>query len=226
MRAGANVIAQIAAIEIARDEWLEIVNALAENSMHEELPIRRASITTLGFICEELKHTSNNVNNTTCEQILGSLLLGLRENSELVEISLAALRESVPFLRRILENPYHCEKTFEYLLPLLSSPHTQRIYEFLFEFGRYCYHLLGNYLSALLQFSLEHIRDRKDNAVLALELWDTIGSEYAKLAESQAQRAGEHRVGLRNYVEELQDVLLPEVMQAILILDKADLDLP
>jgi hypothetical protein len=62
--------------------------------------------------------------------------------------------------------------------------------------------------------------------VLALELWDTIGSEYAKLAESQAQRAGEHRGGLRNYLEELQNVLLPEVMQTILILDKADLDLP
>jgi importin subunit beta-1 len=128
MRAGANVIAQIAAIEIARNEWLEIVNALAENSMHEDLQIRRASITTLGFICEELKHTSNTVNSNTCEQILGSLLLGLSENSDLVEISLAALRESVPFLRRILENPYHCEKTFEYVLPLLSSPHTQRIY--------------------------------------------------------------------------------------------------
>lgn len=51
MRTGANVIAQIAAIEIARNEWLEIVNALAENSMHKDLQIRRASITTLGFIC-------------------------------------------------------------------------------------------------------------------------------------------------------------------------------
>lgn len=62
MRAGANVIAQIAAIEITRGEWLEIINSLAENSMHESLNIRRASITTLGFICEELKSTSAIIN--------------------------------------------------------------------------------------------------------------------------------------------------------------------
>lgn len=77
MRAGANVIAQIAVIEIVRNKWLEIVNALAENSMHEDINIRRASITTLGFLCEELKLVNSNVNRDTCEQILGSLLLGL-----------------------------------------------------------------------------------------------------------------------------------------------------
>jgi hypothetical protein len=37
---------------------------------------------------------------------------------------------------------------------------------------------------------------------------------------------GEQHGGLRNFLEELQEVLLPEVMQAILIIDKADLDLP
>lgn len=55
MRAGANTIAQIAVIEIARGEWLEIIRVLADNSTNEQLNMRRASITTLGFICEELK---------------------------------------------------------------------------------------------------------------------------------------------------------------------------
>lgn len=34
MRSGANVIAQIAVIEISRNEWLEIVNTLAQNAVH------------------------------------------------------------------------------------------------------------------------------------------------------------------------------------------------
>jgi importin subunit beta-1 len=104
MRAGANVIAQVASIEIPRGEWLEIVASLADNSMHEEVNIRRASITTLGFICEELKNVQTEINRQTCEQILGSLLICLRETSDIVEIALAALRESVVFLRHILEN--------------------------------------------------------------------------------------------------------------------------
>lgn len=77
MRASANVIAQIAAIEIARGEWLEIVATFAENSLNEDRHIRRASITTLGFICEELKNVKCDINKDTCEQILGSLLVGL-----------------------------------------------------------------------------------------------------------------------------------------------------
>lgn len=61
MRAGANTIAQIAAIELARGEWLDLINSLANNSGHESFNIRRASITTLGFICEELKSTNVNL---------------------------------------------------------------------------------------------------------------------------------------------------------------------
>lgn len=83
MRSTANVIAEIAAIEISRGEWLDIINLLAQNSMHSDLNIKRASITTLGYICEEIKSVSCNVPNEYCEQILGSLLVGLREQGDI-----------------------------------------------------------------------------------------------------------------------------------------------
>lgn len=111
MRASANVIAQVAAIEIARGEWLDIVATFAENSLNLDAHIRRASIIALGFICEELKHVRCNINNDTCEQILGSLLMGLK-HSELIEISLGALRVSIPFLRGILQIPDYSTKIF------------------------------------------------------------------------------------------------------------------
>ena len=77
MRAGANTIANIAAIEIVRGEWLEIVNSLASNATHQDVNIRRASITTLGFICEELKLVKCNIHAGSCEQILAGILIGL-----------------------------------------------------------------------------------------------------------------------------------------------------
>lgn len=101
MRAGANTIAQIAVIEIVRGEWLEIIDVLAENSTNEQMNIRSASITTLGFICEELKFGNSRLNIETCQQILGSLLLQLPEGGELAEIALAALRESISFLEEL-----------------------------------------------------------------------------------------------------------------------------
>jgi importin subunit beta-1 len=52
MNAGANAVATIASIEIPRGEWLDIVNTLAKNAQHEEYYIRRASVRTLGYICQ------------------------------------------------------------------------------------------------------------------------------------------------------------------------------
>jgi len=83
MRTTANVIAEIAAIEISRKEWQNIINLLAQNSMHNDLNVKRASITTLGYICEEITSINCNMSNEYCEQILGSLLLGLREQGDI-----------------------------------------------------------------------------------------------------------------------------------------------
>jgi hypothetical protein len=51
MRSGANVISHIAAIEITRGEWVEIVDILAHNISHSELSVRKASIITISNIC-------------------------------------------------------------------------------------------------------------------------------------------------------------------------------
>lgn len=77
-----------------------------------------------------------------------------------MEISLSALRESIPFLRPILESPQCCTKLFEFVLPYSNSSYAQKVYEALFEFGKYCYHLLAAYLPALLQLTIEHIHQR------------------------------------------------------------------
>lgn len=177
MRTSANVIAQIAAIEVSRGEWLEIVGTLAENSMHPEVNIRRASITTLGFVCEELKGLRTSLTKETSEQILGSILISLRESgSEITEISLGALRDSMGFLRGLLENEVYCNQVLEHIFPLLAGEHRGKVYEVLFEFGRYCYHLLGNYIPLIAQATVQHIGDRNENAILALEFWDTVGT--------------------------------------------------
>lgn len=60
----------------------------------------------------------------------------------------------------------------------------------------------------------------------ALELWDTIGTEYIKRAEELKERVVNENVVLRNFVQEMQEDLLPEVMGSILILEEADIDLP
>ena len=50
----ASAVAAIASIEIPRREWLDLVQNLCNNSTHDNMEVRLASLQTLGYICEEL----------------------------------------------------------------------------------------------------------------------------------------------------------------------------
>jgi importin subunit beta-1 len=50
----AQILSAIASIEIPRKEWDELIPNLCTNASNEELNIRLASLTTLGYICDEV----------------------------------------------------------------------------------------------------------------------------------------------------------------------------
>lgn len=51
----ASAVAAIAAIEIPRGQWMELVPNLCITSTNEDPLIRKASLEAIGFICEELE---------------------------------------------------------------------------------------------------------------------------------------------------------------------------
>ena len=53
-------------------------------------------------------------------------------------------------------------------MTVLLSSEPQRVYQIMFEFAKYCYHQLGNYMASIVQFSVEHIRQRNEVTILAL----------------------------------------------------------
>lgn len=77
---------------------------------------------------------------------------------------------------------------FEYCFHYFTTDYAQRIYEILYEYGKFCYHLLPPYIQTIKQFTIEHLRQRNEYSVKALELWDTIGTEYLKRAEDSKER--------------------------------------
>ena len=50
----ASLIAAVAQIEIPRGEWTDLIPNLCMNSSNENQQIRHTSLTTIGYICEEL----------------------------------------------------------------------------------------------------------------------------------------------------------------------------
>ena len=50
----AALIAAIAQIEVPRGEWTELIANLCGNASHESETVKLTSLTTIGYICEEL----------------------------------------------------------------------------------------------------------------------------------------------------------------------------
>ena len=94
----ANILASIAKIEIPRKEWDDLIPNLCTNSTSEDMNIKLASLTTLGYICEELQVED------LSDQLKNNIILALTNNiSEASDIqptklSIKALVYSVPYI--------------------------------------------------------------------------------------------------------------------------------
>jgi importin subunit beta-1 len=181
VKAGANVISYIAVIEVPRSEWLEIVDTLAENTIHNNVNIRRASIITIGDICEVFHDSAVAISENTCQQFLGGIIMGSNETQDnsIVEASLEALRNSLTFMEPILKEEAYRNEVFKILFERMNNKNEteERLaYQALFEFSKACYLYLLPYLELMLKTIIAHIQQRNDNTILALELLDTIGT--------------------------------------------------
>lgn len=62
-RAASQVVAQIAAAELPRSMWVEVIQLLLQNMSSTTDIIREASLETLGFICEEIVRQDSSCSN-------------------------------------------------------------------------------------------------------------------------------------------------------------------
>jgi len=93
----ANILAAIASIEIPRKEWDELIPNLCQNSTSDDMNIKLASLTTLGYICEELN--PEDLNNFLKNNIILALTNNIDNEGpvEPTKLAIKALLYSVPY---------------------------------------------------------------------------------------------------------------------------------
>lgn len=106
-QSAAQFITSIAAIEIPRNQWPELMSALVHNVTSGSDNLKQASLATLGFICEsdepELRESLSSHSNA----ILTALVQGARKeetNPDVRHAALSALSDAVEFVRSNFEN--------------------------------------------------------------------------------------------------------------------------
>ncbi|MCJ1390337.1 karyopherin beta [Xylographa bjoerkii] len=100
-------VASIAAIEIPRNEWPELMAALVENVGQGGEHLKQASLTTIGYICEtddaQLRESLAGYSN----QILTAVVQGARKEEENMEVrnaAITALSDCLDFIRSNFDN--------------------------------------------------------------------------------------------------------------------------
>lgn len=114
----ASLIAAIAAIEIPRGEWTDLIANLCSNSSNENLQIRLASLQTIGFICEELK--PEDLTKELTDQIMLALTSNISAQPDFAQqtkLAINALLHSIPYTSAnfLVDGERDCimEKIFE-----------------------------------------------------------------------------------------------------------------
>lgn len=96
----ANIISAIASIEIPRGEWDGLIPNLCMNAEHTMYNVRLASLTTLGYICEELnpEDLNSGLKNSIIIALTNNISNSVKpEDIEPCRLASKALIYSVPY---------------------------------------------------------------------------------------------------------------------------------
>ncbi|KAE8142618.1 armadillo-type protein [Aspergillus pseudotamarii] len=106
-QSAAQFIVSIAAIELPRSEWPELMNVLVQNIANGSNQLKQASLITIGFICESQDADLRESLTTHSNAILTAVVQGARREETNMDIRYAAIKalsDSVDFVRSNMDN--------------------------------------------------------------------------------------------------------------------------
>ncbi|KAH8699342.1 armadillo-type protein [Phaeosphaeriaceae sp. PMI808] len=230
--ATALLVASIAAIEIPRNQWPELMPALVESVGQGTDSQKQASLTTIGFICdtddvdlrEALGHHSN--------AILTAVVQGARKEETNDEVRLAAinaLSDSIEFVRSNFDNEGERNYIMQVICEATQASDTaiqQGSYGCLNRIMGLYYDKMRFYMEkALFGLTIQGMKsEEEDVAKLAIEFWCTVCEEEITIEDDNSQAQAEGSTELREYFN-FARVATQEVVPVLLeLLAKQDED--
>jgi len=194
-QSAAQFIAAIAAIEIPRNLWPELMPALVQNVGEGADHQKQASLTTIGFICETEDAVFREKLPEHSNAILTAVVQGARKeepNLDVRNAAISALGDSLEFVRNNFDN----EGERNYIMQVIceaTQAEDMRIQQ-----GAYgCLNrIMGLYYDkmrfymekALFGLTIQGMKsDEEDVAKLAVEFWCTVCEEEISIEDDNAQ---------------------------------------
>jgi len=194
-QAAAQVIASIAAIELPRDQWPELMPTLVRNVGEGADHLKQASLTTIGFICESEDQDLRDSLAQHSNAILTAVVQGARKeetNDEVRLAAISALGDSLEFVKENFKN----EGERNYIMQVVCEA-TQATDSRIQEGAFGCLNRIMSLYYDTMRFYMEKAlfgltimgmkSEDEDVAKLAVEFWSTVCEEEISIEDDNAQ---------------------------------------
>ena len=194
-QATAQVVAAIAAIELPRNQWPDLMNGLVRNVSEGTQHQKQSSLTAIGFICESQDTELRNALIGHSNAILTAVVQGARKEEPSLEVRLAAITALGDSLEFVGNNFKH-EGERNYIMQVVceaTQAEDSRIQQGAFgclnRIMALYYENMRFYMEkALFGLTILGMKsDDEDVAKLAVEFWSTVCEEEIAIEDDNAQ---------------------------------------
>jgi importin subunit beta-1 len=188
------VVAKIAAIEIPKSLWPDLLPGLLEGAAKKDAAgaagRRQSSIELLGYICEELTAFDEDYLN---EEMMNAILTGVvtamnpeEKSMELRCVATKALTNALEFAA----NNFKREQERNYIMEMVchgtgagDARVREASWECLVRVAEHFYEFLPNYIGAIFSLTENAMNDEHEGVMMqALEFWSTIADEEFEIS--------------------------------------------
>ncbi|GFR39763.1 hypothetical protein Agub_g247 [Astrephomene gubernaculifera] len=210
------VIAKIASIDIQNKDWPTLIPSLMNNmGTQPPTPVgtRQATLTTLGYICEEVDESLLSPDNIN--MILTAIVAGMGA-TEADDARLAAIKALTNAIH-LAKNNFEVDNERNYLMQVVcqgtqapSQPMRVAAFQCLQHIADNYYPKLQSYMTELYGLTTKAIKEDEDEvATQAIEFWSTIAEFELELLDDGKDSE------CKNFIVSAADYLLPILLECL-----------
>jgi importin subunit beta-1 len=191
----AQFVSAIAAIELPRDQWPELMPHLVDSVAKGSDQHKQASLTAIGYICETSDHELRENLATHSNAILTAVIQGARKeepNNDVRSAAITALSDSLEFVRSNFDHEGERNYIMQVVCEATQSPDSriqQGAWGCLNRIMALYYEKMRFYMEkALFGLTIHGMQSEdEDVAKLAVEFWCTVCDQEIEIEDDNAQ---------------------------------------
>jgi importin subunit beta-1 len=218
---GAQVVAAFGAIDVAANQWPQLLPTLFQNVSAPEAPVHAkvSSLEALGYMCEEMD--PNTVEKEVVDLILNTIVGGMRNDreNEIRKAAVTAMCNSLHFTEKNFEIDGERDAIMQVVCEATQCTDIQvriKAFECIATIAELYYDKLVNYMDAI--FQLTSVAIKTDDQLVgqkAIEFWSTVCDNESDMVDALHDGAQPEDMIFLHIAEQAAAQLVPILLETL-----------